>query len=123
MQKAQIDDTLNTLYKPINEVLKYKPGPRRWRAAHDLLWKNLSWKNQQIYNDVVEECRIYREAQGTFNPYGKSDDKNSSLRQFLNFPTGAYYAITKADPQAFMSKANAAKMFKEFKEYRMSEKY
>jgi len=124
-----VDDfhtTLKTLSKPIDMVLKYPPGPKRWRAAHELLWKNLSWKNQQIYTQVVEENRITRES---VDKHGRalgltgSEMADKTLRTCLNIPVGAMHVIEKVDPHLFATKANERKFFNEFKEYSTRETY
>lgn len=116
---------LKTLNKPIDEVLKYPPGPKRWRAAHDLLWLNISWSNQLIYKEVVENNRITRDLvneHGMAKKVTKAESSEKNLRNALNIPTGAYYAITKSDPQIFSDKRNFAKFMKTFPEYMTREK-
>jgi len=118
--------TLKQLERPIDLVLKFPPGPARWRAAHDLLWKDLSFKNTQIYNDVVRENRLTREAvdkHGQAIGMSRVEIADRSFRNSLNIPKGAYLAITKADPNVFTEKTNAPKFFKEFKEYTTREIY
>lgn len=115
-----IETVLETFNSAIDQVLAYPPGPKRWRAANDM-WLRLSPKHRTLYNSVVQENREYREALGSANKYAQSQDKNSGFRHYLNIPTGAYYAIEKADPDVFKKESNAAKFFKEFKEYATAE--
>jgi hypothetical protein len=114
------DTVLATFNNAIDIVLAQPVGAKRWRAANDL-WLTLSPKNRQLYDAVVRENAQVRESLGTFNKFAVGDEKN--LRRVLNVPTGAYYAIQRADPDVFTRKANAAKFFKEFKEYTTAEIY
>jgi hypothetical protein len=117
------DEVLKTFNKAIDEVMKQPPGPKRWRAANTM-WLRLSPRHQMQYKLVVQENEKTRELlRAAHNKYNTSSDKNSNLRQFLNIPTGAYYAIEKADPYVFKKKENAAKFFREFKEYTTAETY
>jgi len=104
----------------IKRVLAHPPGRRRWRAANNM-WLSLSPRHQEQYQSVIKENKEFRDSLSKFNKFALGQDGN--LRQFLNIPTGAYYAITRADPTAFTKKENAAKMFKEFPEYRTAEVY
>lgn len=115
-----VETVLKTFNKAIDDVLRFPPGPKRWRAANSM-WLALNPRHQEIYKSVVEENRQYRESLGALNKYAQSTDKNSSLRRCLNIPAGAYHAIERADPDAFKKESNATKMFKEFKEYTTAE--
>ena len=111
--------TIQTFQKAIDRVLQYPRGPQRWRAANNL-WLSLSTKNQQIYREVVAENATTRELvnkHGEAIGVSKAERADKTLRNSLNIPVGAYIAITKADPQAFIEKKNAALFFKEFREY------
>jgi len=117
------DEVVKTFDKAISLVLKNPPGPSRWRAANDM-WLRLSPKHTEIYQSVTQQNAEMRRALAEAkNKFNTSEDKNSNLRQFLNIPTGAYYAIERADPEVFKKKENAAKFFKEFKEYTTAEAY
>lgn len=107
-----------TFNKAIDRVLKESPGPARWRAAVDF-WLTLDPRHKQQYKQVVRDNKIIRS--GLTNKYGLGEEKN--LRNYLSIPHGAYYAIFKADPQAFSKKENAKKMFKTFPEFTTSEVY
>lgn len=112
----ELTETMKLLKKPIDEVLKQPPGPKRWRAAHDLLWLNLSWRNQQIYQEVTEENRLIREMVDKNGlSLQKSSDKN--MRNYINIPVGAKTAIEKADPNVFLIESNSKKFFSTFPEY------
>lgn len=116
----QFTQTLETLKKPINEVMKRPPGPERWRAAHDMLWLNLSWKNRRTYQEVCEENRITRESVDKFGQavgITKAEMADKTFRNALNIPVGAYTVIQKADPDVFREKKNASLFFKTFPEY------
>lgn len=116
----ELTQTLKQLRKPIDIVMKQSPGPRRWRLAHDLLWKNMSTKNQQTYYDVCLENQLMRESVDKFGQAivaTRHDKADKSLRNYLNIPVGAYTAIEKADPNVFKEKSNAKKFFEEFREY------
>lgn len=120
MKTDSITDVLKTFNKVIDEVLKYPPGPKRWRAAHDLLWLNISPTNRQQYAEVVRENAMQRELvtkHGEAIGVTKGEKSDKTFRQALAIPHGAYYAITRADPRAFNEKKNGPLMFKEFKEY------
>lgn len=115
------DSVLTTFNRAIDLVLKEPIGPKRWRAANDL-WLTLSPKHKEQYRAVVRENSQIRESLiSAHKKFHTSDDKNSALRLSLNIPTGAYYTIQRADPDAFKKKENAAKFFKEFKEYTVAE--
>ena len=115
-----ITSAIKTFNKVIDQVLKYPPGPKRWRAAHDLLWLNVSPTNKQTYAEVAEANRVTRELvdkHGQAIGLTKAEKADKSLRNALSIPPGAYHAITKADPHMFDDKRNFAKFAKEFPEY------
>jgi hypothetical protein len=117
------DTVLKTFNQAIDVVLKEPVGPRRWRAANTF-WLNLSPKHKAQYQAVIKENAETRKALAEVgNKFGTSEDRNSSLRYCLNIPSGAYYAIERADPDAFRKKSNASKFFREFKEYTTAEVY
>lgn len=115
-----ITSAIKTFNKVIDQVLKQPTGPKRWRAAHDLLWLNISPTNGKIYREVAEENRIIRESvdkHGMAIGASKSEKADKTFRNAFNIPVGAYHAITKADPHMFDDKRNFAKFMKEFPEY------
>jgi hypothetical protein len=115
---------LKQLNEPVDVVMKNPPGPARWRAAHDLLWRDLSWKNKKTYLEVVEENRATRESVDKFGQALNSmDNEQQNIRNALNIPVGAYIAIAKCDPTVFKEPKNAQKFFNEFKEYTTREIY
>lgn len=115
------DSVLATFNKAIDRVLKEPIGPKRWRAANDM-WLTLSPSNKTVYQQVVSENKQMRDSLlETRKKFLASDDKNSTLRLSLNIPAGAYYTIERADPDVFKKESNAAKFFKEFKEYTVAE--
>lgn len=115
-----LTSAIKTFNKVIDQVLKHPAGPKRWRAAHDLLWLNVSPTNKRIYAEVAEANRITRELvdkHGQAIGATKQEKADKSLRNALSIPPGAWYAITKADPHMFDDKRNFAKFAKEFPEY------
>lgn len=120
---AIVDDftkSLEILKQPIAIVMKSPPGPRRWRVAHDLLWRDASPRNQKIYKEVTEENRLTREAADKFGfdkHATKEQRADKTLRNYLNIPIGAYQTIEKADPGVFKAAENAKKFFETFPEY------
>jgi len=119
-QVDAVSEAYKTFNKVIDEILKHPPGPKRWRAAHDLLYLNLSERNRREYRAVIKENAMLREQvdkHGRAIGVTKSERADKTFRNALAFPHGAYYAIMKSDPRAFSDKNNAAKMFKAFPEY------
>lgn len=115
MKSDPVTEALKKFNSVIDLVLKEPVGPKRWRAAHDLLWLNLSDKNRQTYDEVVRDNALSRETVDR-DGFGKIK-KNGNMRQSLAIPHGAYYTIQKVDPTAFTTKKNAALMHKTFPEY------
>jgi hypothetical protein len=112
-----IDSVLSTFNKAVDMVVAEPPGPKRWRAANTL-WLSLSPKNRAEYEAVVTENKKVREAIDKHGfAKGNAGKSEHTLRNALTFPRGAYMFISKADPQAFLEKENAAKMNKTFPEY------
>ncbi len=115
----ELSKAIKTFDKAISLVTKEPVGPRRWRAANSL-WLSLSPRHQRIYQEVcrenakiTQEVNKFGQASGT-----KVGDSGHTLRNALSFPAGAYIAIAKADPTAFLLQENSKKMFDEFAEYR-----
>jgi len=123
MKIDPVSEAYATFNKAIDRVVKEPRGPSRWEAAFKL-WLSLSPKNAQIAREVAADNKAFREANmAVGNKYSKSADKNSGFREFMTFPTGLYYVIEKADPEAFKKKSNAQKMRKTFPVFCRSEVY
>lgn len=119
-QTDGVSNALKTFNKVVDEVLKYPAGPQRWRAAHDLLWLNLSWKNQQTYKEVAAENSKIRklvDKHGIAIGATKAEKADKTLRNALSIPHGAYYTIQRADPELFKRKEDFKKFAKTFPEY------
>lgn len=121
MQAAvdQVTHAMKTFDSAIARVLREPVGPKRWRAANSL-WLSLSSGHRKVYQEVVLENKRTRHEVDKFGQaigIAKSERADKTLRECLNIPAGAYIAISKADPGAFLIKSNSEKFFKEFPEY------
>ena len=121
--KEPVSEAYKTFNKAIDKVLKEPVGPQRWAAAYNL-WLTLSPGNSRIAAEVAQENKLFREANSAVgNKFGKVADKNSSMRNFMTLPSGLYYTIERADPEAFKKESNAQKMRKTFPQFTRSEVY
>jgi hypothetical protein len=115
----EVAHAIKTFNKAVDTVLQYPRGPQRWRAANNL-WLSLSFRNQRIYREVCKDNATTRDLvnkHGEAIGLSRAEMADKSLRNALNIPTGAYIAITKADPDVFKEKKNSELFFKEFREY------
>lgn len=120
-----VTKAIATFNKAIDKVLREPVGPQRWRAANNL-WLSLSPKHRKIYSEVCTENKQTRDELNKFGEQiglSKAEKSDKTLRECLNIPAGAYIAISKADPGAFIIKNNSQKFFKEFPEYTTREVY
>lgn len=120
MKTDSVTEALATFNKAIDAVLKNPPGPKRWRAAHDLLWLNLSSTNRKQYAEVIKENAMARDLvdqHGMGLNLTKVEKADKTMRQALAIPHGAYYTIQRVDPRAFTDEKNRDKMHRTFPEY------
>lgn len=111
----------------IDEVMKEAPGPKRWRAAVNMMLKlnpvdpDTGIPLSEINKQCIKDNRIARE--GLLNKFGTSGTSDENLRSFLSMPKAMKHALQATEPLVFKDKKNASLMFKEFPEYRACEVY
>ena len=117
----------------IEEVMSHEPGPKRWRAAANMMLKlnpvdpDTGKPLTEINAKCIKQNKDFMS--GLVNKFGGTHKLNAKgidnggIRSFLAMPRAIKYAIESAEPMAFKDKRNAALMFKEFKEYRSCEVY
>lgn len=131
---AHADDELThatiTLNKLLDEILYLPNGPKRWRAAVDVLQKTNPIAGEDAYGNPVsfrtvnQECIVTNNLlkESASDKYGHSFDKQKSIyRGYLSMPRIVKTVIEVVDPMAFKGDINASKMFKCFPEYRTAE--
>jgi hypothetical protein len=119
-----------TLNKLLDEILLVPSGPKRWRAAVDVLQKTNpiageDSKGQPVSFRVVnQECIVTNNLmkESASDKFGRSKENAKSIyRAYLSMPRIVHTVIGIVDPEAFKGDINAKKMFKCFPEYRSSE--
>jgi hypothetical protein len=120
-----------TLNKLLDEILLVPQGPKRWRAAVDVLQRTnpIAGEDSQgqpvSFRTVNQECitmnKVMRETAGV-DKFGRSADNQKSIyRGYLSMPRIVKTVLEIVDPEAFKGDKNANKMFKCFPEYRSAE--
>lgn len=135
----ELAQTTVTLNKVLDEILLQPKGPKRWRAAVEVLLKTNpiageDSKGQPVsFRDVNQECvltnKMLRDTAA--DKFGRSFDNTakgaigsgSNFRGYLSMPRLVKTVIEIVDPEAFKNNLNARKMFKTFPEYRTSQEY
>lgn len=118
--RKHIEEQIRLREKAIDRVMKEEPGPKRWRAAAQMMI-DFYPEVKQAHQAVIKECAETREY--LKNPYGTTGDSNSGFRNYMRMPGAIKEAIERADPLAFKKDSNAKIMFKTFPEYQTSEIY
>lgn len=126
---AQATITLNKL---LDEILLVPQGPKRWRAAVDVLQRTNpiageDSKGQPVsFRTVNRECIVTNNLlkESASDKFGHSVGNTKSIyRGYLSMPRIVRTVINIVDPQAFQGNVNAKKMFECFSEYTTAEKY
>ncbi len=119
-----------TLNKLLDEILLVPVGPKRWRAAVDVLERTNPIagedpKGQPVsFRTVNRECiitnNLMKETAGDKFGRDKANAK-SQYRGYLSMPRIVKTVLEIVDPEAFKGDTNANKMFKCFPEYTTSQ--
>lgn len=127
---SELSQATITLNKVLDEIMLVPQGPKRWRAAVEVLHKTNpiagedSQGNPVSFRTVNQECCVTNAMMRdtATDKYGHSADNQKSIyRGYLSMPRIVKTVLEIVDPMAFKGEKNANKMFKCFPEYRVSE--
>lgn len=128
LQKDEVTTKREQMGRLIDKYVLSEPrGRARWRAAVKLwlalddMYLSPGFSSATEENNAVIRANRHKKDM-LKNQYGKSEDKNSDLRESLNMPFGANLFIKLVDPQ-FFKLDNVPEILKEFPEYKVAEKY
>ena len=127
---SELSQATITLNKVLDEIMLVPQGPKRWRAAVDVLQKTnpIAGEDSQgqpvSFRTVNQECCLTNAMmrESASDKYGRSADNQKSIyRGYLSMPRIVHTVIGIVDKDAFRGEKNAQKMFKCFPEYRVAE--